>query len=303
MTTTRNCVADTRNQPSREVIFVDSNGELENASESNINQHQPENDGDKVNDECPHSSTVEEEGYTICVECGLQFDKPLNYEREWRFYGSEDNRRGTNPSRCHLRKSDDRTLFADVEHCQFPPMVIDQANRYYQLITENKIYRGARRKELVFGCIFVAFKECGNPRKPEAISRMMGLNSKEKKIMSRGIKIFAENIPRGVVSQVTGYTTPIDLVPDILTALRAEKEHLCEIKNIFNRVHNRSRLLNRSNPQSTAAGLVYYYCKLIGKNISRKEFSEITELSEITIIKIAREIHDLVGWSENKVSL
>ena len=60
-------------------------------------------------------------------------------------------------------------------------------------------------------------------------------------------------------------------------------------------------MINRSNPQSVISGLVFYYCRLIGKNITCSKFSNIVNLSDITVSRISKNIfftskgHDAPG--------
>ena len=64
---------------------------------------------------------------------------------------------------------------------------------------------------------------------------------------------------------------------------------------LFNQIKNRSSRINRSRPQSTASGLVFYWICKNNKNITLKQFKKTVSLSEITINKIAREIGNVIG--------
>lgn len=255
--------------------------------EKETSSRSSEYDSDSDSEECTHSSFREKAGNMVCIECGLELNNhEINYDKEWRYYGENDAQHSKNPTRCHYRNIDDRSIFKDTEIKHFPQSVVEIANGMYKKIAIEKIYRGSSRKSIVFACIFNAYKEIGFPKKPEQIAVHFKL---KKKAISKGMKLFSS-----VIKVDNTYIKPIDFVPDILQKLNAPFKTADDVKKIYEKVENRSSLLNRSNPQSFSCGLVYYYCKSIGKGISRKEFSKKVGLSDITIIRLAKEINKLL---------
>lgn len=73
------------------------------------------------------------------------------------------------------------------------------------------------------------------------------------------------------------------------------------IMALYNSIKDKSSLLNRCRPQSTAAGLVYFYIVERQKSITLKEYIKKVDLSELTIKKIMKEIERLV--EENSIDL
>jgi transcription initiation factor TFIIIB Brf1 subunit/transcription initiation factor TFIIB len=272
-----------------EIIFLDENDpspsyQIDN--EEIINEI--EDYGDAV-DKCQHEQLIDDEAGKICIKCGLLIDHGLSHEKEWRYYGSDDTRHSTNPSRCHLRKNEDKNIYKDVENLGFEKEIVEIANETYQKIILSKIKRGYSRKAIIFACIFNAYKIKGMPQSPEKVAEPFKL---KKKAISKGMRTFAKHMGKKVPIR---YTTPVDLVPNIMKELNAGPEHTIKVNLIWNKVADCSSLLKRSNPQSTAAGLVYYYCRFIHKKINRKNFSEKVKLSEITIVKLSREIAKILG--------
>ena len=252
-------------------------------------------------DLCDHDQTVVKDGLTICTECGLQLESTyMTMEKEWRYYGSNDNKHHSNPSRCHYRKPEERSIRKDVESMNFPPAVVEIADGMYREITvkKNKIYRGSSRKAVIFACIFNAYKKINQPQDPLQIASRFGL---EKKTISNGAKLYSSCM--GNRSQQK-YITPLDLIPCIMKQFNASSDQIEDVKNIYHQVKNKSSILNRSNPQSFSCGLVYYYCQrqkelhkkegVKRRGYSRKEFSEKVHLSEITLVKIGKEINRIL---------
>lgn len=242
-------------------------------------------------EECTHDNKREEDDGVVCILCGEHFDHDISQEKEWRFYGASDSRGSANPSRCHIRKSDDKSIYDDVKNMNFPANIVEEADRLYKKVTNGSIHRGSRRKSLIFNCVFYAYKRIGMPQSPERIAAFFKL---KKRTISSGRKILLKALRDETDVFKPKYTTPIDLVPNILKDLNAGTEHFAPITKIYDSVKDRSTLLKRSNPQSTAAGLVYYYCRSIGKKIAKKKFSTTVGLSDITISKIAKEISKIL---------
>ena len=240
---------------------------------------------------CSHDQTImDETGFQVCTLCGLQIETEQSYEKEWRFYGVNDSRNISNPTRCHLRLADDRSIYKDLEGKHIPDAIIDLANDMFLKVTtdsdgERKIKRSNSRQEIIFGCVFEAYKQLGEPQNPNKLALKFEL--KNQKGISRGIKKVISKL-----NTTKKYINAIDLVPQILNELGSEgHQHLEKITGIYEFTKNKSQILKRCNPQSFASGLVfYYYQTLKNKNCSKKEFSEKVGLSEITILKISNEI-------------
>ena len=189
-------------------------------------------------------------------------------------------------TRMQSRKNDERGIYRDVENLGFKDHIVEAANRTYAQVTKGKIFRGNSRKAIVFACIFHAYKMSGTPLSHE---RLINIFKLSKKTGLRGLKYVNLHAPKDSDIRTT-YITPINLIEEIMDRFGATDEHIKEVKDLYSRIHNRSSKLNRSRPQSVAAGLTFYWICKRGKDITLKEFTKKVALSELTINKIAREI-------------
>jgi transcription initiation factor TFIIIB Brf1 subunit/transcription initiation factor TFIIB len=244
-----------------------------------------------MDDECPHTDVIEENGMNTCIECGVELGKRHNFEKEWRYYGDQDNSSKSDPSRCHHRKVVERSIYKDVEHMKFPPNIVGHANRFFDMVTGGEIYRGNSRKAIIFACISQAFKNDKNPKSLEYLQDKFNL---KRKVISKGMNHFGVNVHKD--EKVTyKCISPDDLIPEILSKLNSEKKHIDSVMTLYKFIKNKSSLLNRSKPQSIGSGLVWFYCVQTNKTTTIKELSALVSLSEATIEKIAKEIDSLVG--------
>ncbi len=246
-------------------------------------------------EECPHDQTSNIDGSTVCMTCGLKVDEAL-LDNETRYYGAADTRYAKDPSRHNQRKNEERSLYSDLEPLGFPQEIIERANIYYRGIIKDKIYRAKNRMSIVFACTYHAYSDMEEPRVPNELAKEFNL---DKKGVSTGLKTFSKlyrNRPN------KKYIDAMDLVPKLLSELNIdEKMHnscLSDIQIIYDFVQSKSKTFNSSNPQSIAAGLVYYYLKLTNVPITRSEFSKIVKLTDITFTKIATDTHKVLGVEE-----
>ena len=247
---------------------------------------------ESVKYECEHLDIKEENDVCICIDCGEELKRNFNFEKEWRYYGSDDNRRNTDPNRCQLRKSDDKNIFSDVEKLGLEHGIITVADDIYTQVTKGKIYRGKSRKAIIFACIFQSFKVTGKPQSCEKLKTIFDI---EKKVLLKGIKHVTLNLPKDFAAK-TRYITPLELIEEFMNKFDASVEQKGQVVDLYQRVKNKSSILNRARPQSFASGLIYYWM-LYNDNsgIQTQEFIQKINLSKLTINKIAREINKILN--------
>ena len=235
---------------------------------------------------CSHDKIIEENGGKICIDCGIEVSRDILYDKEWRYYGSSDTKHASDPNRCHIRKSEDKTIYKDVENMGFSDKIINIANGIYEDVTKNKIYRGKSRKAIIFACIFHSYKIDGNPLSCEHLIKIFNL---DKKIGLKGLKYVNLNASKKSKLKET-YITPENLIEEIMDKFGANDDQKLEVTELYQKIKNKSSTLNRSRPQSVASGLVRYYILSKNKDISMNDFKEKVNLSELTINRITKEI-------------
>lgn len=203
----------------------DVDGDGENGGDWEWDQQQQKDNDDNLDDDenmCLHANIKKINGQNVCASCGEMFET-LNKEAEWRFYGFEDNKHSSNPSRCHLGKptgdSDKNILRELSRYDAFPDIVKATANSIYQQ------YIGKTHKEpkhnvrtgIIFGCIAQAYEYLGNPKNPDYLCIKMKIT--KKKIATSGKKE-VEKYCIGHLNHKTAYELTIqEMIPDWLEIL------------------------------------------------------------------------------------
>jgi transcription initiation factor TFIIIB Brf1 subunit/transcription initiation factor TFIIB len=248
---------------------------------------------------CEHNIISDFGGVVVCSECGQELSKSVTHNKEWRYYGQVDTRRTTDPNRVHARRNDERNINKDVENMGFSDKIVSVANDIYQQVTNGQIYRGNSRKSIVFACIFHSYKLSGKPHTLDSLIKTFDLS---RKIGLRGLKHV--NINASKDSEIhTTYITPVNLLEDLLNKFNATQTQKNEVIALYEKLKNKSSKLNRSRPQSVASGITYYWICKKGINISLKDFAKKAELSELTIVKISKEVSRVLEAVEEKERL
>jgi len=243
---------------------------------------------------CCHGNMTKENGTNVCVDCGEEMVRVISHDKEWRYYGQADSRHSSDPNRVQQRKSEERTIFKDVENMGFSDKIVTAANKIYIQVAKGQIFRGDSRKAIIFASIFHSYKLSGKPQTHERLINIFDLN---RKTGLRGLKHVNLHAPKGSNIRTT-YITPVNLVEEIMEKFSASDEQIKEVINLYTRIKNKSSRLNRSRPQSVASGIVYYWICKKHKDISLKDFTKKVSLSELTINKIAKEIANVLGTPE-----
>lgn len=244
-------------------------------------------DIDEKVDTCLHNEIINDNGIVLCTDCGIEVTKIVSYEKDWRYYGSDDTRKNSDPNRCHIRKIEDKSIYKDVENFGFSEIIINTANDIYSEVTKGKIFRGNSRKAIIFGCIFHSVKLNKKFYSCDSLKTIFKL---DKKIILKGIKYVNLNMPKNNI--LNQYITPIELVNEYILKFIYTEDDIKLISSIYEKIKNKSSLINRSRPQSIASSLIYYYFskKLGSNNFSIRDFIKKIKLSELTINKITKEI-------------
>lgn len=235
---------------------------------------------------CAHQNVTREEGSTFCKDCGVEL--PDCFQKD------DMGRKRLEPTRCQVRKQDEKGIYKDVERMGFSEIIVSKANSIFADTTQGQIYRGNSRKAIIFACIFHAFKIAGKPQSCDSLIEIFKL---ERKVGLRGLKIVGLQAPKNSLIR-NSHITPCDLIREIMKKFEASPEQVAQVEELYKRTENRSSILNRCRPQSVAAGLTYYYIRREQKEIPIKDFVSRVKLSELTVQKIAKEIAHVLGTPE-----
>lgn len=242
-----------------------------------IKNESEENKVSEQKTECEHSVLISEQGTMLCYYCGSEANK----ESKNAYDGYMSNQ-----LHCYTRKNREKSIYPDVQNMNISEHIKDLANEIYLEACQNTVHRGTKRKSIVFASVFHAYKLDDTPQSCETLTKLFNIDRKD---ALKGLKFISENLSKNSPVR-TLYITPEHLICEFLGNFQVTEENKAEIIKLYYRIQNRSAMINRSRPQSVASGVIWYWVKLNKKSFSIKEFVKRVVLSELTVIKMAREV-------------
>lgn len=224
---------------------------------------------------CNHNDAIIHNGIRLCIECGVELKEPVHIVKSI-----------IDPSRCYIRKIKNKSIYDDVKHMNISDHIKDMANTIYTQVCGNTTHRGTTRRGIVFGAIFHSYKLDKNPQSCDSLIKQFRIKRKD---ALKGLKFINEHAPSNSPLRTT-YITPEHLIHEFLGKFNVSCEKKKEIFRLYEEIKGTSSILNRSRPQSVAAGIIYYYIQLTDRHIDIKDFVKQVNLSELTIHKISKEI-------------
>lgn len=261
-------------------------------------------ESDQIIKECPHEVCFEADGINICKSCGCEVEK-LDFQPEWRYYGSSDTRSSKDPSRCHRSKESTRggidKVFQDASLMFLPQAIRKKAEEKYKKIVGKETVRGRKRKSIVAACLLYTFRDEGDVRTSDEIRKMFAGTTGQRDILSKqemsdGLRryhsVFKEDRTQCV--------KPLHLIKRTMHLTKINFQHYKYILRIAKCLDGVDAILNRSSPQSVASAIVYLYLLMnpdvkASLNLTKTRFAKEVKLSDITITKLVKRSADILG--------
>ena len=267
---------------------------------------------------CGSTDVIIEDTMQICKKCCAVLGRVIDSSAEWRYYGSEDSR-DSDPSRCGLPTNsllpksslgsmiggsnrdsidikrirmyqmwnsmpyDERTLWSVFEKLTantvnngIPQRVINDAKVLYKKASEKKISRGDNKEGLIASCIYHSCILNNVPRSSKEIATMFNISPV---VLNRGNSRFQTLLKINVAS-----SGPEDFISRFGSKLSMKMNDIDNCKKLVQFLE-KHEIMSDNSPTSSAAGILYYYSTTENLGYTKKQFSTICNVSEVTIIK------------------
>ena len=280
---------------------------------------------DRTCEHCFSTNVVLEDGNYICRSCGTLVSRHIDSHAEWRFYGSEDSK-NNDPTRCGLPTNDllpdsslgsmigfgfneshdirimrkyhmwncmtykERSLYnifdtltVNAVNNGIPKSIIEEAKMLYKKISEMKISRGENRNGLIASSIYMSCKNNKVPRSTKEIAKIFNLKVTT---MTKGCKKFQEIMKINMAS-----TNAEDFICRFCSKLNMDKMMRDICKMVVQKADELA-IVSENTPPSIAAGSIYLCNMLCNWQLSKKELSDACEISQVTISKCYKKLHN-----------
>ena len=302
-------------------INEDYINQINNFSENNKNKNELNKKKPKNNCEyCGEIDSLMNDGEMIVFTiCGSENNRIIDYNPEWRFYGSDDNKRNSDPNRCGMpnnqiisesslstvilghgfeiyRKLNSwngltykeksmisilNKIAAKANIGNVPQSIIDATMKMYQIISKDYIKRGTSRESLIAACFFNALKDNGLIRSNEEVAKLFDIKSKK---LSKGCNEFAELMFAKDKNYVKNMRPiePKDLIERFCSLMDLDEKYIKIGAIISNRV-DKFGICQENNPKSIAVGCIYFMSQNYDLGFSKKEIADHCHTSEVTV--------------------
>jgi len=267
---------------------------------------------------CGCDEVVIEDTMQICSNCSCIIGKIIDSTAEWRYYGNDDNK-SSDPSRCGLpinpllpksslgsmiggsRRDNidirrirmwtmwnsmpyvERSLWNVFDHITtialsngIPQKIIDDSKVLYKMASEKKISRGDNKDGLIASCLFNSCLLNNIPRSSKEIAKMFDINPV---VLNKGNSRFQTLLQINVVSSSTN-----DFISRYCSLLSMKLEDIGKCKKLVKFLED-NEIISDSSPTSSAASILYYYSQRKELGYTKKQFADICNVSEVTVIK------------------
>lgn len=278
---------------------------------------------------CGSEEVVLDDGNYVCKGCSTLVSRFIDMQAEWRYYGSEDNR-STDPTRCGMPVNEllpnsslgsiisnqcgesydmkiirkyhmwnsityrERNLYNIFENITvnaanngIPTSIIEEAKVLYKRLSENKISRGENRSGLIASSIYMSCKTNKVPRSTKEIAKIFNLKLTT---MTKGCKKFQDIMGMNLES-----SCPVDFIHRFSSKLNISKE----IKDLCRHVVEKAdemNIVSENTPPSIAAASIYICNVVCGLGIGKKELADACEISQVTLTKCYKKLHNYRGY-------
>jgi len=242
---------------------------------------------------CKHISIHKDElGVMVCTDCGREIST-LDYTQEWRNCSSNDGGNIKDLSRCNKLTNQVKGTKSVFEKHKISISaslcsVVETKYNVVLIKVGSKLARGHGRDAIVAACLFYAYQHIGEYRTTDYVRGLFNLSKKQ---ISEGLSAYYTAFPE----DRTNHTTREKLIPWIMKLTGVGQSHYRRILAIATYLNNKSSLIQRSNPQSATAGIIFFYLCITPElknelGLNKSTFAEKAMLSDITITKIVKEI-------------
>ena len=273
---------------------------------------------------CDKSNVTLDDGNYVCLNCGTLFDRFIDTNAEWRYYGHEDSK-GSDPTRCGLPTNEllpDSSLGTMIGNGQgecyemriirkyqmWNSMTYKERTLYniFDLLTVNAVNNGIpqviideakalykkvseqrlSRGDNRAGLIASSiYMACKTNNVPRSAKEIAAFFNIKTTVMTKGCKNFKDILKMEVPS-----TTACDFIQRFSSKINLDK-HIKDICVGVVLKADEMSLVSNSTPPSIASGSIFLVCTVCGIPIDKKAFAAAVQVSGVTIAKCYKTLH------------
>lgn len=291
--------------------------------ENNIKEKKDEN---KCSN-CGQLTLIIDNEICVCKSCGREDSIIIDNTCEWRYYGVNDNKRNSDPTRCGSVSNDllfgsmlgsviggkgfelfrrmqkwnsmsehrDRTLMkiynninTNIADTDITMCVADRAKIMYKLLSNEQLKRGDSREAIITACLFYSCKDKDISKSVKELSGIVNLKARK---ISTGCKQFREMMYIKDKKYVKNMrpSTAKDFITIHGKKLNLNDKHY-DICLYISYMANKFGIVLENTPTSISVSCIYLLSEEYNLGLTKKIISDKCNVSEVTISKIFKNL-------------
>lgn len=182
----------------------------------------------------------------------------------------------------------EKTIFKDLAGLPIEDNVRVYANEIFQQLGFVNP-RKSPRKQIMFFCIYQAYKRLHVHKDPNELARMLNMTKKE---INSAYRLCSES--RTGIKIPIVQVKPSNLLPDFAKRVGLIGDY-SDLMYLSDRITEKRPSLLEKIPQTVAVGILNYYCQTRGIDVSQSVLSSTFALSEVNI----RDITNIIAEVDN----
>lgn len=173
--------------------------------------------------------------------------------------------------------------------------IVDDALHLHKKISEEKTFRALNRDGIIAASLYISGRMNNYPRTAKEIAIIFSL---DKSSATRGCKnatTILNKIEKDLSSNMKTklcQTKPISFIDRYCSKLNINKEITMLARFIALRIE-KNNMIPENTPHSVAAGIIYFISQYCALNITKRDVRKVSEISEVTINKCCKKLHNI----------
>jgi transcription initiation factor TFIIB len=169
-------------------------------------------------------------------------------------------------------------------------LFINDAIRYYNIISGEKTFRGLNREGILAASIYISFSINNNPRTAKEIAVIFKLdNTSATKGCKNAVNILNIIEENKVDKTELNNSTPSTFIDRYCSQLGINEE-LTKLSLFIACIVEKNNLIPENTPHSISSGIIYFVSCKCNLKITRNSISLVTKISEVTINKCYKKL-------------
>ena len=198
------------------------------------------------------------------------------------------------PYKEKTKYDDFQIIILIAKNSGIPKIIVDDAIRYYNKLSDAKTFRGLNRDGILAASIYISFSINKNPRTSKEIAFIFNLdNTSATKGCKNAMNILNDiemDMNEGEHTIMTK-STPSSFIERYCSKLNINQE-LTKLSLFIATIVENKNLIPENTPHSIAAGIIFYVTICCNLNISKKDISIASKISEVTINKCYKKLEN-----------